>query len=285
MVPPSATDPGITTALEDHFVSVKVARPLKNKLFVFLPGSFRDPDEYKGIVRKASEMDYHAIGLNYPNSTPVNTLCTPTNDSTCHRRARLEIIDGVDRHPQINVNAANSIVNRLTKLLQYLHKTYPEQNWQQYLKKDTPDWSKIIISGHSLGSSNAAVMGKFYPVKKVIMFSGIDYISNEIIPDWEHIPGNNEKYVSLFNPRDELIDYTNVRHFWEILGMTNYGAIINVDSVSSPYSGSHTLITTIDPRVTYPDKYHNCTAVDAYIPVDNSGKYVLDKTWEYLIGK
>jgi hypothetical protein len=282
-VAPSETDPSINIALENHFVSVKETGSLKNILFVFLPGSYSQPSKYKAIVRKAASMGYHSIGLMYPNLKPVNNICSPTNDTTCHRRARLEIIDGQDRHPEISVNQANSIVNRLTKLLIHLQKNYPDQNWQQFLSNGNPDWPRIIVSGHSQGAANADVMGKVYPVKKIIMFSVMDFLSNRKIPDWENMPANREKYFSLFNPSDELIDYTNAKNGWKALGMLNYGEITNVDSVNYPYSGSHTLITRITPVTSLSDKFHNSTVVDTFLTKDNSGNFVLDKVWEYLL--
>ncbi len=42
-------------------------------------------------------------------------------------------VDGIDRSPIVDVNAANSIDNRLTKLLEYLAAQHPEEDWSRYL--------------------------------------------------------------------------------------------------------------------------------------------------------
>src|SRR3989449_235134 len=58
-------------------------------------------------------------------------------------------VDGTDRSPFVDVTAANSIDNRLTKLLEYLAAQQPEEDWSRYLAHHKPKWSQIAISGHS----------------------------------------------------------------------------------------------------------------------------------------
>ncbi|MEO8582385.1 MAG: hypothetical protein ABI415_01240 [Flavitalea sp.] len=285
LVTPSLTDPAINTFNQKHFASVQEGGVRKNVLFVFLPGSYRIPVESKGILQKSVSLGFHAIGLMYPNTNPVNPLCGGTNDVTCHRRARNEVIDGIDRHPSINVNPANSILNRLTKLLVYLNKTYPTQGWSQYLVNGKPNWAKIMISGHSQGGALAGLIGKLYPVKKVIIFSMMDFLKSGRWPDWEDLPANKSKYFAISNTQDELVPYYIVKIGWSTahLGLLNYGTYRNCDWVPYPYNNAHALITQIIPKTTLVDKFHNSTAIDTYIPKDAKGKFIYDKAWEYLL--
>jgi hypothetical protein len=46
---------------------------------------------------------------------------------------RLEILDGTDRTPLVDVDRANSIENRLIKLLQYLDANRPGEGWGGFL--------------------------------------------------------------------------------------------------------------------------------------------------------
>lgn len=284
-IAPKVTDPNITTALSNHFVSVQTGRTLKNTLYVFLPGTYRNPTNSKATSVKAASMGYHTIGLMYDNLVAGNPLCRTTGDITCHSRARREVIDGIDRHPTVKVNAANSLINRLTKLLVYLNKTRPTQGWGQYLLNGKPNWSKIIVAGHSQGAAIAGVIGRYYPVKRVVMISMIDFLDNGKIPDWVAMSTNKQKYYSITNSADELVPYPKVLKGWDVMGMAAYGGKINVDWVAFPYANTHTLITTRTPSTTLVDKYHNSTGVDVYIPKNSSGKYVYDKAWEYLIGQ
>jgi hypothetical protein len=284
LIAPASTDPAITTALSNHFASVQEGAVLKNVLYIFFPGTYRNPTVCRATTRKAASLGYHSIGLMYDNRVAGNPLCSTTGDITCHSRARLEVIDGIDRHPNVSVNTANSLINRLTKLLTYLQKNHPTQNWGQYLLDGKPNWAKIIVAGHSQGGAIAGVIGKYYPVKKVIMISMIDFLNNGKIPDWETLPANKEKYFAIINSSDELVPYPKVKIGWDNLGMSAYGGRINVDWNAYPYSNTHTLITTIKPTSTGTDPYHNGTGVDSYIPIKN-GKFIYDKAWEYLITK
>lgn len=284
-IAPKVTDPAITTGLSNHFVSVQSGGTLKNTLYVFLPGTYRNPTNSRATTEKAASLGYHAIGLMYDNRVAGNPLCSKTGDITCHSRARHEVIDGVDRHPSVDVNTANSLVNRLTKLLIYLNKTRPTQGWGQYLVNGSPNWSKIIVSGHSQGAAVAGVLGRHYPVKKVIMISMIDYLDNGKIPDWVSSQTNKSKYYAITHTLDELVPFNKVKIGWTAMGIAAYGGRINVDWSAPPYQNTHTLVTSRIPKTTLVDKFHNCTAVDSYIPKNNSGKYVFDKAWEYLLNK
>lgn len=284
-IAPKVTDATITTALSNHYVSVKTGTALKNVLYVWFPGTYRNPTNCRATTEKAASLGFHSIGLMYDNLVAGNPLCRATGDITCHSRARREVIDGIDRHPTVKVNTANSVINRLTKLLLYLNKTRPTQGWGQYILNGKPNWSKIIVGGHSQGGAIAGVIGKHYPVKKVIMLSMIDYLNNGKIPDWAANQTNKEKYFALTNLADELVPYTKVKIGWDVMGMSAYGGKVNVDWSAPPYGNTHTLITTRTPVTTLIDKYHNSTGVDAYIPKNSSGKYVYDKAWEYMLTK
>jgi hypothetical protein len=280
---PSTTDPAITSYNATHFVSVQTGGILKNILFVNIPGTNRTPSQCKVIAKKAVSLGYHAISLTYANQTAGNPLCGPTGDTTCHVRLRREVIDGVDRHPSIAITPTNSIINRLTKLLIYMNKAQPTQGWGQYILNGQINWSKVIVAGHSQGGALAGVIGRFYPVKRIIMFSMVDFLNNGKIPSWEKLTFNNANYYSLINMNDELVPWAKVNAVWTAAGWKAYGNYINVDWNPSPYNNSHLLISTYKPTSTSIDPYHNMTGVDSYFPKYSNGKYVYEKAWEYLL--
>jgi hypothetical protein len=282
-VTPSSTDPLITTYNAQHFLSVQTGGVLRNILFVNIPGTNRIPSQCKVIAQKAVTMGYHAISLTYSNATAGNPLCGPTGDTTCHVRLRREVIDGVDRHPSIAITPTNSIINRLTKLLIYMNKAQPTQGWGQYLVNNQINWSKVIIAGHSQGGALAGVIGRFYPVKRVIMFSMVDFLNNGKIPSWEKLPANNANFYSFININDELVPWARVKPVWTAAGWMGYGNYLNVDWNPFPYNNTHLLISTLKPTSTSLDPYHNMTGVDSYFPKLSTGKYAYEKVWEYLL--
>lgn len=280
---PSTTDPAITQYNATHFVSVQTGGILRNILFVNIPGTNRTPSQCKVIAQKAVSMGYHAISLTYPNQTAGNPLCGPTGDTTCHVRLRREVIDGIDRHPSIAITPTNSIINRLTKLLIYMNKVQPTQGWGQYIVNGQINWSKVIIGGHSQGGALAGVIGRFYPVKRILMFSMVDFLNNGMIPNWEKLTFNNANYYSLINMNDELVPWAKVNAVWTATGWKTYGNYLNVDWNAYPYNNTHLLMSTYKPTSTSIDPYHNMTGVDSYFPKFSTGKYVYEKVWEYML--
>ena len=282
-VSPKTTDTTITTFLSTHFVTVQTGGILKNILVVYIPGTNRTPSSSRAFTMKAASMGYHALSLTYQNNTTGNGICASTGDTSCHRRLRSEVLDGIDRHPSVVISPVNSVIHRLTKLLIYLHKAQPTQGWGQYILNGQVNWSKVIVSGHSQGGALAGLIGKLYPVRRIVMFSIVDYLDNGKIPSWETLPANNENYYALTNQNDELIPWNKVRYIWTVTGWLSYGSVKNVDYILPPYSNTHMLITNRSTPSTSIDPYHNMTGVDSYIPKNAQGRYVYEKAWEYFL--
>ena len=116
-------------------------------------------------------MGFHVISIDYPNNV-VSTTCSNSTDSSCFDDFRQEINFGTPVSAVVQVDSANSIVNRLSKLLVYLAKQDPAGGWAAFLKGNQPRWDKIVIAGHSQGAGHAAYLGKCFKLAGVLMFSG-----------------------------------------------------------------------------------------------------------------
>jgi len=174
IVAPQATDPAIDKALDNHYVWLDTTVRSNHKLFVFLPGTGLTPAVYQLVQQEAARLGYHVIGLMYVNTPGLAKVCPNDPDpAACYENSRLEIIDGIDRSPWVDVNPANSIDNRLTKLLEYLITQYPDEGWERFLLGDEPKWSQIAMSGHSQGGGHAAMIAKIRLVARVVMFSSV----------------------------------------------------------------------------------------------------------------
>ncbi len=283
---PSATHSAITTYNNEHEVVLDTRVPLKNKLFLFLPGTTGYPAVYKQIVKRAAALGYHAIGLMYPNNSDIYTAAGSNNDLNEFGKCRQEIFDGSDQTTGVNVNTDNCIKTRLNKLLVYLQQHYPGQAWQQFLVNGEIDWSKCVVSGHSQGGGHAFFIAKKFLVDRVISFSSIDWNTNlNQSATWVTQPGPTpiSKFYSFNGLRDQIFSYSNVVTQLSEMGLT--GPAISIDSNQPPYSNSHTLTTnaTASILVLFPD--HNITVLDAYVPKDNQGNVVSSflNAWTYLL--
>lgn len=283
---PSLTNNAITSFNNEHYIYLDTRTTLKNKLFVFLPGTTGYPAVYKLIVKKAASLGYHSIGLMYPNNSDLYTASATSTDNTQFGKCRQEIFDGTDQTSGVNVNADNCIKSRLYKLLLYLQALHPDQNWQQYISNGEVDWSKCIVAGHSQGGGHAWYIAKQVSVERSISFSSIDWNSNlSQSAAWIFNPGATpvSKIYSINSTKDQIFSYANVQTQLADLGLT--GPAVSIDNNASPYSDSHTLTTSAAPaiNVLFPD--HNMTCLDAYIPKTTGGDVIpsIDAAWEYLI--
>ncbi len=282
-IEPQETDPKIDDWLEPHYIVVDSSIAAKNKLFLFFPGSYGKPARQRLINQEAAKLGYHAINLHYPNSATVASLCNRSRDPNCHEKLRQEIIDGVDRSPVVEISSANSIINRLTRVLVYLEQQQPEQGWGQYLENGNPKWDSIVVAGHSQGSGHAAMIAHQHEVARVVMLGGIADYSRFMrrISPWLSQPHATpaERFYGFVHSKDRGVN--RILKAWELLGMSAYGEPVNIDQVQAPYNGSHQLITGAQPGA--PRKYHGSVATDHSTPMNTDGTPRFAAAWRYLL--
>ena len=151
VIAPVVTDPAITNGnpLFRHWVYLDINRPPAGKLFVFLPGTGGPPNAYRLILETAAQAGCHAVGLAYVNEQEVNAELCLGQPATCAGEVRLENVTGADTSPLLDVNRANSIENRLIKLLEYLHRQFPAEGWGAFLTGGQPRWELVAVSAYA----------------------------------------------------------------------------------------------------------------------------------------
>lgn len=287
LVSPQATDPEISTNLNNHYVSINRDVTPKGLLFVFLPGTGGIAALQLDINNTAADLGFHAINLTYPNDEAVNSLCGGLSvNLDCYANVRLETKDGTDRTPLVSVNRANSIENRLIKLLQFLQNRSPQDDWAQFLiGGNSLNWAKIVISGHSQGGGHAGIIGRYHPVARVVMFAAMDFNGLANSPaNWIAHPETTpnatppERFWGFSHTRDDQVNFTLLTtRIWPAYGMPAFGAVVNIDNTLPPYSNTHSLTTDMNC-----DNTHGCVVVDARL-VRVNGVPVVKPVWEYLL--
>jgi hypothetical protein len=281
VVAAAATDVNINTWLDDHYAYRDTRTTARGRLLVYLPGSYGKPVNSLRFLKEIAAAGDHVIGLRYPNTWEVIDLCASATDLACFENVRLEIIDGTDRSSLVSVSAANSIVNRLTKLLLYLDSAYPTEGWGQFLAAGQPNWPLIAMSGHSQGAGHAAVLGKYYGLDRVLMFAAPgDSNSNGIAP-WQ-----NRAHVT---PTAGYFGFNHLRDAWPIklavwtlLGLGDFGATATVDGQAAPYGGSHMLNTDALPATGSYNDAHGAVVTDDNTPLLPDGTPVYAPVWRYM---
>src|SRR5436190_3491779 len=127
IIAPQTTDPAIDQAVDDHYAWIDTTVASNGRLLVYLPGSSGVPANALLFQQEAARLGYHVIGLMYVTDYLLSQLCrSDPYPNSCFENAHYEITFGINRSALVDVNDANSIENRLTKLLRYLVVNYPD---------------------------------------------------------------------------------------------------------------------------------------------------------------
>lgn len=298
-----------------------IARPrvTQGRLLVMLGGSDAAPTRYRALIDEAARTGLDAISLSYANDDIIALRCS---EDACYESLRGEVAFGRDVHysPLSRAYASDattrgvpiedSIVMRLVALLDYLART-DDVRWRRYLRTDFgspyvrpgnglpayPDWSHIVLAGHSQGGGEAAFMAMHLPhaVARVLLFSSpqdsvsqagvlrparwLMHPSRTPMSRWfglRHAPGLQPTSDSDEGP---LGDRVNAN--WRVLGGSGLPGADNGDDqpfteVFTAERPQHRLFISL-PSGINALKHHNSTAVDdAYarlaVPV-----------WHYLL--
>lgn len=284
VVAPQATDPAIDKALDSHYAWLDTTARSNRKLFVFLPGTGQNPAIFQLVQQAAARLGYHVIGLMYPNAGGLAKVCPIDPDpNACYENARLEIIDGIDRSRVVDVNVANSIDNRLTKLLRSLTLQYPDEGWDRFLLRGLPKWSQIAVSGHSQGGGNAAMIAKVRVVARVVLFSSVTDSIHAAAASWvaTHLTPSS-RYYGIAHDRDGF--YRPIRSGWDSLRLDVFGAPATPETSSPPYGGTHTLVTDLTPQGGFVGtNAHGAPSNDLNTPLGADGAPLLRDAWRYLL--
>lgn len=286
----SDTDPLIILdGAKRHQVLYNPTSQPQNTLLLHLVGSIDNPNSTILYPTVAANEGFHCINLAYRNGVSGQSACGNVPDSDCHLNYRKEIIEGVNYSSEVNVNSANSIDNRLIKLLQYLDANYPSQNWSQYFSGNAVNWDKLIVSGHSQGGGHAAVIGISRPIQRVLMFASPNDYSDTLmtLANWTQLPHlvADSNYYSFNALNDEVIEFWKQYAHSEALNLDNYGDTVNVDVIPFPYNNTRQLYTK--EIVTSPNPFeltHDVMIRDAETPLDSQGNAVFECAWKYMLG-
>lgn len=283
---PNTTDPLIDEELDPHYIYHDQNLPQRNILWLHLSGAGVSPMAYTEFVSAVGRQGYHSIGLSWPNQFSLNLNCFNYDDPGCFDSIRLEAFDGVNRTHLvwIDENPANSLLNRLVKLLNYLTEMNASSGWGQYLddSRKIPQWHKIAVSGHSLGAGQAGLMAQQFSLARAVFFAGPH--------DWNaYYDWNFARWVvsSFATALDRMYGFIHTQdNFYTISNKTprNWGQIgllgeeILVENSLPPFNLSHRLVTNLADV-----SPHLGVVTDGFLPSNETDYAVLMDVWNYLV--
>jgi len=147
--------PRIDRALDNHYVWLDTTGPDE-------PQALRVPARHGPETLDFPARPARGGAARLPRHRPDVPHCRGAGESVpdhpdpsaCYQNSRLEIIDGIDRNGVVDVNLANSIDNRLTKLLQYLARQHPDEGWDRFLLRGQPSGrgSPSVVTPRAAGT-------------------------------------------------------------------------------------------------------------------------------------
>ncbi len=274
-------DPGIDTTRGQNLVWTPNPERRVDKLLVFLGlGALNNrPTEFEWFGSEGGNLGYHTIVLAWKNEAPVafpppagcgSGVSASTAPVNCAIDARTEILTGgPPDSPILDVNPANSIYNRLNKVLAHLS-TAPEfsdEGWSHFVDADgQPKWSEIVIAGASLGAGQAVLIAEQHPMHRVALFTGWTDAQHGWV---KRVATPADRYRSLIHINENF--YVRTCEAYRELGLTQScplpdPALLLIDNREPPF-GSRQLVFNLAPAANQPpvgDANHASTVRDGY---------------------
>jgi len=247
----------------------------KGKLVIWLMG------HNEALFDRVNSYGYHAIQVSYANKW-FGTLCRPKPVSSRARGdVRLEAATGQDFSPELNLQPADGMMQRAVQLVKWLARENPQGQWAYFLSDDGLDlrWDRVIVSGSSHGSTTAARFAMYQRVDRVVMLCG----PRDQDQDWQ--AGLSATPASRFFGFSHVLDGGwSGDHYcrsWEMLGLHQYGPIVNVDLTQPPYADSRRLISGADVNQDA-NRAHSSVTPGRASPRGEDGQYLFEPVWKYL---
>ena len=223
----------------------------------------------------------HAIQVHYANKWFGTLKPEVRDDGHTLGEIRLEAATGEDFSSAVDIPKPDGMQQRATQFVKWLAKENPEGNWEQFLNEDQTDliWDKVIISGISHGSTTSARFAKHVKVARVVMFSG----PRDQFDHWQELdsatPGN--RYFGFTHILDSGWTGDHYCRSWQLLGLQEYGPLVDVDKTKPPFGNSRRLITNADVDGKA-DRAHSSSVPGKAAVKDKDGNYIHEEVWRYL---
>ena len=173
------------------------------------------------------------------------------------------------------------MMERAFQFVKHLATVNPQGRWDYFIAADGKGlrWDRVIISGASHGSTTAARFAKQVKVDRVVMFCG----PRDQYETWQALPSATpaNRYFGFSHVLDSGWTGGHYCRSWELLGLHQFGAIVNVDQSKPPYSNSRRLITNADVK-NDAKRAHSSVVPGGAAPKDSSGKFLHEDVWRYL---
>ena len=260
--------------VENASVDTRVA-PL-GKLVIWLMGN--SPQ----LFERVNSYGLHVIRVHYANGWfgKFGKEPPPADDQFLGK-IRLEAATGENFSDAVDIPKPDGMMERAYQFVKWLAKENPQGRWDYFLTDDKTGlrWDRVIISGASHGSTTAARFAKYQRVDRVVMFCG----PRDQYETWQGLPSAtpSNRFFAFSHVLDGGWTGGHYCRSWELLGLHQFGPIVNVDKTAAPYGDTRRLITDADVK-SDPKRAHSSVTPGKAAVTDASGKFIHEDVWRYL---
>ena len=199
----------------------------------------------------------------------------------CRGNMRLEAATGEDFTDEVAIAKPDGMMERSFQFVRWLHNENPAGNWGQFIN-DTGDglrWDKVIMAGASHGSTTSARFAKHQKVARVVALCG----PRDQHQDWQKLPSATpeNRYFGFSHVLDGGWTGDHYCRSWELLGMHQFGPIVDVDKTAAPYGNTRRLITAFDVKGD-PGRAHGSVSPGGSAKKTPDGQFAHEDVWRYM---
>ena len=260
--------------LEDASVDTRVAP--QGKLVVWLMGPSAP------LFERLNSYGLHALRVHYANGWFAQFGSEPPPSDECFLgKIRLEAATGEDFSDAVNIPKPDGMMERARQFVLWLSKNNPPGHWEQFLSADRQSlrWDRVIVSGASHGATTAARFAKHQRVDRVVMFCG----PRDQYERWQALPSATpaNRYFGFSHVLDGGWTGHHYDRSWELMGLNQFGPVVDVDKTPAPFGGSRRLVTAADVKGDAKRAHGSVTPGGSAVK-DAMGNCVHEAVWRYL---
>lgn len=234
------------------------------------------------LFERVNGCGLHAIRVHYANGWFSKFGdAAPPNDDKFLGKIRLEAATGEDFSDAVDIPKPDGMMERALQFVKWLAQENPPGRWNWFLSNDGQElrWDRVIIAGASHGATTAARFAKHQRVDRVVMFCG----PRDQLETWQALPSATpaNRFFGFSHVLDGGWTGHHYERSWELLGLNQFGPIVNVDKTAPPYGNTRRLITDADVG-NDARRAHSSVVPGGAAVQDASGKFLHEDAWRYL---
>ncbi len=233
------------------------------------------------LFDRLGDYGLHAIQVHYANKWFGIIPTKARDDGTSLGKMRLEAATGQDFTPLASIPQPDGMMERAYQFVRWLAREHPQGKWEQFFSADRQglNWEKVIIAGSSHGATTAARFAVHQRVDRVVAFCG----PRDQLESWQGFPSAtpSNRFFGFSHVLDGGWTGDHYCRSWQMLGLHQHGAIVDVDSSQPPYGNSRRLTTHFDVKGDA-KRAHSSVVPGGASGKDASGKFLHEAVWRYL---